>query len=230
MSGLFDGIRLVTIDLDDTVWPCAPVIHQAEETLLVWLTRNAPRLAQAHDLRSLRAHRRALAEECPDIAHDLTEVRRVHLQQLLGEFGYDTGLAEAGISVFRRARNQVTPYPEVAGVLAGWRARFTLVSVTNGNSDVELTPLRGLFHHHLDAAEAGAAKPDPALFHLALERAGAAASEALHIGDDPARDIAPARALGMRTVWVNRSGSEWPKDLEPADAAVKDFTELAGTG
>jgi putative hydrolase of the HAD superfamily len=226
MSGLFDGIRLITIDLDDTVWPCAPVIQRAEETLFQWLAREAPRLAEVHDLQSLRVHRKTLAGVRPERAHDLTWLRREHLRLLLHEFGYDVALADTGISIFRQARNRVTPYPEVARVLARWRTRFTLVSVTNGNSDVEQTPLRGLFHHHLDAAQAGAAKPDPAIFHLALERTGVTPTEALHIGDDPARDIVPAQVLGMRTLWVNRSGADWPDSLEPADATAADLAEL----
>jgi len=226
MRGLFDGIRLITIDLDDTVWPCAPIIHQAEEALYCWLSRAAPRLTQAHDVRSLRAHRKVVAQQRPDIAHDLTRLRREHLRLLLGAYGYDEGLADTGIALFRRERNRVTPYPEVATVLADWRPRFTLVSVTNGNSDLEQTPLRGLFHHHLDAAEAGAAKPDPAIFHLAFARTCVDPAEALHIGDDPVRDIAPAQALGMRTVWVNRVGRFWPEPQRPPDAAVTELSEL----
>jgi putative hydrolase of the HAD superfamily len=51
---------------------------------------------------------------------------------------------------------------------------------------------------------------------------------ALHLGDDPVRDIAPARSLGMRTVWVNRANAEWPADIEPADGEVTSLGELPG--
>jgi putative hydrolase of the HAD superfamily len=47
------------------------------------------------------------------------------------------------------------------------------------------------------SAEAGAAKPDPAIFQLALERLGTEASRAVHVGDSPA-DEEGARAAGMR--------------------------------
>jgi putative hydrolase of the HAD superfamily len=47
------------------------------------------------------------------------------------------------------------------------------------------------------SAEAGAAKPDPAIFRLALERLGVAPERALHVGDSP-EDEAGARAAGMR--------------------------------
>jgi putative hydrolase of the HAD superfamily len=47
------------------------------------------------------------------------------------------------------------------------------------------------------SAEAGAAKPDPAIFRLALERLGVAPERALHVGDSGA-DEAGAAAAGMR--------------------------------
>lgn len=47
------------------------------------------------------------------------------------------------------------------------------------------------------SAEAGAAKPDPAVFRIALERLGADPKRALHVGDSP-EDEQGARAAGMR--------------------------------
>ena len=47
------------------------------------------------------------------------------------------------------------------------------------------------------SAEAGAPKPDPAVFRLALARLGVAADRALHVGDSPA-DEQGAAAAGMR--------------------------------
>jgi putative hydrolase of the HAD superfamily len=60
-------------------------------------------------------------------------------------------------------------------------------------------------HDHLQApievvvtsAEAGAPKPDPAIFELALKRLGASAKRSVHVGDSPA-DEEGARAAGMR--------------------------------
>ena len=226
MIGLPEDIRLITIDLDDTLWPCAPVIRRAEESLYRWLADRAPRLVARHDVDSLREHRRELAAEYPHRAHDLTWLRREHLRRLLGEFGYDPELAGEGVERFRVARNRVTPYPEVPRVLAVWRRRFKLVSVTNGNADVEETPLRGLFHYHVTAARAGAAKPDPAVFIAALDHAGIAPQQTLHIGDDPQRDVAPARGLGLGTVWVNRSRKAWPEALAPPDAEVESLADI----
>ena len=47
------------------------------------------------------------------------------------------------------------------------------------------------------SAEAGAEKPDPRIFRLALERLGVEPGRALHVGDSP-EDEEGARAAGMR--------------------------------
>ena len=49
-------------------------------------------------------------------------------------------------------------------------------------------------------ADAGAAKPDPRIFQYALERLAVPAGEAVFIGDDAERDLAGARAAGLRAV------------------------------
>lgn len=48
----------------------------------------------------------------------------------------------------------------------------------------------------------GAAKPDPAIYRLALAAAGCRAGECVMIGDSYDNDIAPALGIGMRTVWL----------------------------
>ncbi|HTG46511.1 MAG TPA: HAD family hydrolase [Actinomycetota bacterium] len=50
----------------------------------------------------------------------------------------------------------------------------------------------------------GAEKPDPALFRVALDRAGVAPRDAAYVGDNPPFDVAPARDLGMTPVLIDR--------------------------
>jgi putative hydrolase of the HAD superfamily len=54
-----------------------------------------------------------------------------------------------------------------------------------------------LFDAVVTSAEAGAPKPDPAAFLLALERLGARPERAVHVGDEPL-DEQGARAAGLR--------------------------------
>jgi len=54
--------------------------------------------------------------------------------------------------------------------------------------------------------EAGAQKPDPAVFEMALGRAGVKAADAVHVGDQLESDIQGALAAGVRPVLIDRYG------------------------
>ncbi len=229
---MLEGIRLITFDLDDCLWPCRPVIRRAERVVYDWLRQHAPRVTETMSLEAMWEHRKAFMRAHPELVHDLTLVRLRTLQEVMARHGYPLALAEEATAVFREARNQVEPYEDVVPALEVLRERFLLVSVTNGNAQVERTPLAGLFHLNLTSAEVGAAKPDPAIFRAAAGWAGVEPAQILHVGDDPERDVLAARKAGLREVWVQRNGeAAWPwlehapprwviRDLEPLAAAV----------
>jgi putative hydrolase of the HAD superfamily len=60
----------------------------------------------------------------------------------------------------------------------------------------------------VSSAVAGARKPDPAIFEPALELAGCAPEEALHVGDTREEDVAGARAAGIRPLLIDRGGAD----------------------
>jgi putative hydrolase of the HAD superfamily len=64
--------------------------------------------------------------------------------------------------------------------------------------------LEGLFAVALSSYEHGYMKPHPSIFHSALEKVGAAPSEAVMVGDSLLHDIQGARSIGMRGVLVAR--------------------------
>ncbi|MSP61967.1 MAG: haloacid dehalogenase type II [Myxococcales bacterium] len=76
------------------------------------------------------------------------------------------------------------------------------------------------------AEEARAYKPDPAPFRLALARIGVPPSSILHAAFGWKYDLAAARAVGMRTCFVNRSGGPRPAG-EPPDLEVPSLAALA---
>jgi HAD superfamily hydrolase (TIGR01509 family) len=79
-------------------------------------------------------------------------------------------------------------------------AGLALACVSNWDASLagqlERAGLRRLFVTVVSSAEAGAPKPDPAVFRLALERLGTAPERTLHVGDEEAdRDGAGAAGL-----------------------------------
>jgi putative hydrolase of the HAD superfamily len=72
----------------------------------------------------------------------------------------------------------------------------------------------------------GVEKPDPAIFRIALDRAGVRPEEAIYVGDHPFFDVDPAREVGLQPVLVDRRGRHPDADairitsLEDLPAAV----------
>ena len=73
----------------------------------------------------------------------------------------------------------------------------------------------------------GISKPNPKLYQTALRALDLTANEVMYVGDSPGHDVAPAKALGMVSVFSSRASRYdiGETDIQP-DHAVADFTEL----
>ena len=103
------------------------------------------------------------------------------------------------------------PFLEAPAALAELR-ELGLRLVCVSNWDVSLTEvlercdLATALDGVVSSAEAGARKPDPAIFGPALEIAGCSAEQALHVGDTVEEDVEGARAAGIRALHLDRGG------------------------
>jgi putative hydrolase of the HAD superfamily len=102
--------------------------------------------------------------------------------------------------------------------------------VTNGAPSVQHAKLAGTtlgpyFKAIVISGEIGIPKPDPRIFELALERLGVPAEEAAMVGDSRPRDVAGARATGMRAIQIVRDEFDEGPGPEP-DARIARLTEL----
>ncbi len=223
------NLQAITLDLDDTLWPMAPTLRRAEAQLQGWLRQHAPATVAAHDKAAWLALRRSVVADRPDWAHDLSALRQETIRRALLAAGDDPALAVPAFAVFFDARQQVQLFDDVLPALARLAARWPIVALTNGNADVHRVPGLGRhFHAALSARDLGLAKPAPAVFAAACQRAGAAPAATLHIGDDPALDVDGALAAGLQAAWVRRPAG--PDNGTPAGQAhhvVADLTELA---
>ena len=219
------AISCITFDLDDTLWESESVLANAEAKFYEWIVRTCPEIARVHSYDTLVAHRREHYASIPDVRHDLTQARLLWLESLLREWGYGAELAEAGFRVFRKHRNAVTLFDDVPRVLGKLGERYAIGAITNGNADVHRIGIGHHFDFVVTPAEAGAAKPDSAIFELALDTAGASPGSVVHVGDDPVRDVSGAAAIGLRTVWMNPEGRTWPGEKRP-DAEIRSLDSL----
>jgi FMN hydrolase / 5-amino-6-(5-phospho-D-ribitylamino)uracil phosphatase len=219
-------LRAVSLDLDNTLWDTPPVLARAEIVLREWLAAHCPGIAGRFDAAALARLRLAVASEQPERAHDLSFLRTEALRRAARAAGYDGAVAERAFAVFLAARNEIVPFEEVPEALARLAARLPLYALSNGNACIWRVGLGRHFRAAIDAAEAGAAKPDLRIFARLLAVAGLAADEVLHVGDDAVADVAGARAAGLRSAWLNRGGAPWPATLPRADYELADLTQL----
>ena len=108
--------------------------------------------------------------------------------------------------------------------------RLGVVSNFCGNLDVICREygLSELLSAVVDSRIVGVEKPDPAIFRIALERIGAEAGETVFVGDNLDRDIQPAKALGMKTVWIRESEKPPSPNPQEADRTIGSLMELEG--
>lgn len=197
-------IQAITFDLDDTLWPVESVIAAAEQAVHDWFADRVPAVSDRFDVEGLRRLRLEVAERHPEQAHDLSAMRRLSLREACLRSGVDEAHAEPAFQAFFQARNRVRLYPDAAPALSRLAAHHPLVALTNGNADLRLTGIHAWFRFSVSAIQAGAAKPDPRMFHHAAKRLNVPTHRILHVGDDPERDVAGAHAAGCRAVLLDR--------------------------
>lgn len=219
-----EPIHAVTLDLDDTLWPIAPVIERAERILHDWCVRNAPKFARALPPEEFALYRRSLARELPGIAHDFTALRHEALRRALRHYEEDPALADPAMDVFLAARNEIELYPDAQAALDRLAGRYRLAVISNGNADVARIGIAEYFDAVINARGAGYAKPDPRIFQAACAALAIPAPSMLHVGDDPDLDVRGALAAGARSAWLNRHGLPWIGD----DVEMVEISDLLG--
>jgi FMN hydrolase / 5-amino-6-(5-phospho-D-ribitylamino)uracil phosphatase len=222
-------VKAVLFDLDDTLWPIAPVISRAEALLHDWMAQHAPKVPQQFSIEQLRAHRIALMATEPRYQFDLWALRHASLQTAFSHVGENTAMVDAAMAVFAKARNTVTLFDDVLPGLQRLHGRVTLGSISNGFADLEAIGIAHHFKVSLAAHRFGCAKPAAEIFHAACSALEITPDEAVYVGDDLLLDVDGAQKAGLRGVWLNRTGLP-PQQTLPAhirpDAIFTSLHEL----
>ena len=138
------------------------------------------------------------------------EVLTAALARLAGEEGL--ALPEGEADALARSLPSWAPFPEAPEALAELRRRgWRLCILSNTDRDyIEASKaLLGVpFDETIVAGEIGSYKPAHGHWETFFARTGADRARHVHVGASLFHDIAPAGALGLRTIWVNRLGEE----------------------
>jgi 2-haloacid dehalogenase len=166
----------------------------------------------------------------------LDVLNRENLVQVLVQYGVESGsIADAELSELNRAWERLDPWPDAVEGLLRLKRRFPIGPVSNGHiaGMLALARFGGLPWDVILGAEiAHNYKPQPEVYLKSVDAVGLAPGQAAMVAAHNA-DLAAARSLGLRTVFVRRRFEHGPgqsTDLQPEqdwDIVVDDLVALA---
>jgi HAD superfamily hydrolase (TIGR01549 family) len=232
-----NGLRAIFFDLDDTLMDAQGGFHEALE--------GAGRLV---------AERLSLAEWRPLFDAYLEVSDRLWANY--SSWGVGLGSARIRAYIWREVlRATGTPHTETlveevaaqygrqmslrVGWLPGAREtlerlgdRYALGVITNGVSDIQREKIRALkletlCRTVLVGEECGCQKPDPRIFHRAMDELGVTPAESLMVGDRPTTDLLGAHGVGMHGAWIcSDSSAAWPLNIPAPRFRLGSVNEL----
>ena len=146
------------------------------------------------------------------------QVTALALELAMNEFGLPFNTADADLLTSSIGR--MPPFPEVVKTLDKLKtAGFRLAIISNTDDAIiagNVAQLDGLIDRVITAEQAEAYKPSPQIFRHAWKTLGIGMDDLVHICASPHLDLAAARELGFRAIWVDRGTGRKPlSDYRP---------------
>lgn len=218
-------LKVITFDLDNTLWDVNRVIVNAELQMQAWLANHVPAFPKLFPPDAMYELRMDVVARNPELRTDLSRLRERLLFEAIRRCGYPEVLAleyaHQAFHLFFEARHDVEYFEGALETLAILAKHHTLGALTNGNADFQKLKLERYFSFGFSAASVGAEKPAPDMFHAALQHTGVSAREAVHVGDNLVDDVHGAAEVGMHTIWVNLTDAEPPVDTAEPTGTVR---------
>lgn len=207
----------VVFDLDDT-------LYRERRFVLSGLREVARAIERSHGMPASQVFRSLQAR-----------FRRDGREHLLQTWCRATGLpvreVPGWVTLIRAHRPQLRLPRETAAVLQALRRNgHRLGILTNGLVETQAAKVRALGLEALVDAViyadryAPGGKPHRACFDAVRAALDVPAARCVHVGDHSVKDIAGARAAGMRAIWITRTAAHHPT----ADAVISRIAELPG--
>ena len=223
-------LRVLTFDLDDTLFPCGAVVARANAALLDGFVAHGVTLSSAE---TITERIRMVRSQSP-VKLTYSAMRRRAIASILASATDAAEDSEAIVTqsgmlfdVWLAARHQAAEELLYDGAVEAIRECVSahpnaiVGAVTNGRGDPMYMPmLKSLFHFTVSGEDDEVfpdRKPSPAIYSHALERAASAcqaelaadgATEALaaswvHVGDCLVNDVDASKAVGAKTIWLD---------------------------
>jgi putative hydrolase of the HAD superfamily len=152
------------------------------------------------------------------------------LRKVTGKVDYR--ILARGITAYRRVQaGYLEPYPRVRSTLIALKEKGLILGIVTDaprmRAWLRLTEmgLSDFFNVVITLDDTGVAKPNELPFKAALRAIGAKPEEILFVGDNPIRDIAGAKNLGMKTA-LAKYGQIFQNSKYKADYELNSFSDL----
>ena len=151
-------------------------------------------------------------------------------QQLVNEYNIRTLTVEYLLQDYINEFNKhCVPFPNLLSTLEHLKnSNLALGIITNGFGQFQMDNIKALridsyFDAILVSEWEGIKKPDPQIFHKAMEQLQVMPSESIYVGDHPENDVKAANNAGMKSIW--KKDHQWEK--ADADYIIDDLSDLS---
>lgn len=144
----------------------------------------------------------------------------------------ELGLAysEDDIAILTSSISKMPPFPEVPDALGELKAMgYQLCIISNTDDDIiagNVAQLGGHIDRVISAEQAGAYKPSRRIFEHAHKELAVGLDQVLHICASPHLDLAAAREIGFRCIWVDRGTGRKPLPDYTPDKIVRTLDQI----
>ena len=213
-------IKMITFDLDDTLWDNMPTITRAEFETRKWIEDQVGNVEWG-DFNDFLRIRKDLIKNDPSIEWDIGKLRkeifRIKLLHIEPE-AYRDEIVENAFNLFILKRHEIELYAGVELALKELSKKYILGVLTNGNADIYRFKIGEYFKFAISSFDAKDSKPNRAHFDMAVNQFNDISFDnVLHIGDDQINDIFGAYNLGIDTLWFNDNNKDWTQDFTKPD-------------
>ena len=225
-----DRITTISFDADGTLWDFERVMRHALGCALEELRRLVPAVPDSLSINTLIAIRNQVAaeQENKGLTHEAIRLEAFR-QTLQFVDNPDDDLAVHLNTLYLKHRfEDILLFDDVLPTLDALQGGYTMGLLSNGNTYPERCGLEGYFQFVVFAQDYGIQKPDPRLFEIAIERAGCTKHQLLHVGDSFQNDVVGAKQAGVKSVWLNRQGTNNEAEQQPdfEMSSLKELTKL----
>ncbi|NVK22011.1 MAG: HAD-IA family hydrolase [Kangiellaceae bacterium] len=201
-------IKVISFDLDDTLWDNSGVIERCNQKLYDFLCDKHEPIKHHFTVQSMQRLSDQLIATEQEHLENMTVLRKHVIEHMLQETAGDLALVNPAFAVFYHWRNHID-IPNISIDLLGkLQKKYTLYAVSNGNSNLYQLNIRHYFKKHFIAGIDGRAKPSPEMLNKVCQLEQIEPQQLLHIGDSFETDIQSSIAASCQHLEIHVSDIE----------------------